>query len=104
MASWQNGVRDQVLIQENSKPQDLIVYTDGSVTKDKSGWGFTVKQDRQCSLYDLSLQLDGGVGSSHPCPLLDFFKRWLSDHTGHHPHGFSELATKSEEWNGKPHT
>ena len=32
------------LIQENSKPQDLIVYTDGSVTKDLSGWGFTVKQ------------------------------------------------------------
>ena len=24
--------------------QDLIVYTDGSVTKDQSGWGFTVKQ------------------------------------------------------------
>ena len=32
------------LIQENSKPQDLIVYTDGSVTKDQPGWGFTVKQ------------------------------------------------------------
>ena len=31
------------LIQENSKPQD-IVYTDGSVTKDQSGWGFTAKQ------------------------------------------------------------
>ena len=27
-----------------SKPQDRIVYTDGSVTKDQSGWGFTVKQ------------------------------------------------------------
>ena len=26
------------------KPQDLIVYTDGSVAKDQSGWGFTVKQ------------------------------------------------------------
>ena len=34
----------KLLIQENSKPQDLIVYTDGSVTKDQSGWGFTVKQ------------------------------------------------------------
>ena len=40
MASRQNRVRDQ----ENSKPQDLIVYTDGSATKDQSGWGFTVKQ------------------------------------------------------------
>ena len=34
----------KLLIQENSEPQDLIVYTDGSVTKDQSGWGFTVKQ------------------------------------------------------------
>ena len=32
------------LVQENSKPQDIIVYIDGSVTKDQSGWGFTVKQ------------------------------------------------------------
>ena len=32
------------LIQENSKPQDLTMYTDGTVTKDQSGWGFTVKQ------------------------------------------------------------
>ena len=28
----------------NSKPQDLIVYTDHSVTEDQSWWGFTVKQ------------------------------------------------------------
>ena len=34
----------KLLIRENSKPQDLIVYTDGSVTRDQSGWGFTVKQ------------------------------------------------------------
>ena len=34
----------RLLSEENSKLQDLIVYTDGSVTKDLSGWGFTVKQ------------------------------------------------------------
>ena len=34
----------KLLIQENSKPQDLIMYTDDSVTKDQSGWGITVKQ------------------------------------------------------------
>ena len=57
MASRQNGVRDQVSHSlENSKLQDLIVYTDGSVTEDQSGWRFTVKQGhcghhpwRQCS-------------------------------------------------------
>ena len=35
---------DRLPIQENSKQQNLSVYTDGSVTKDQSGWGFTVKQ------------------------------------------------------------
>ena len=34
----------KLLIRENSKPQDLIVCTDDSVTRDQSGWGFTVKQ------------------------------------------------------------
>ena len=34
----------KLLIQENSKPQDLIMYPDGSVTKHQSGWGFAVKQ------------------------------------------------------------
>ena len=34
----------KLLIQENSKPQDFIMYTDDSVTKDQSGWGVTVKQ------------------------------------------------------------
>ena len=28
----------KLLLQENSKPQDRIGYTDGSATKDQSGW------------------------------------------------------------------
>ena len=34
----------KLFIPGNSKPQDLIVYTGGSVSKDQSGWGFSVKQ------------------------------------------------------------
>ena len=30
------------IVFKNRKPPALIVYTDGSVTKDQSGWGFTV--------------------------------------------------------------
>ena len=30
----------KLLTEEYSKPQDLIMYTDCSVTKDQSGWGF----------------------------------------------------------------
>ena len=44
---WPGGKTEseiKLLIQENSKPLDPIVYTDGSATKDQSGWGFTVKQ------------------------------------------------------------
>ena len=45
MATGETESKIKLLTQENSKPQDLIVYTDGSsVTKDQSGWGFTVKQ------------------------------------------------------------
>ena len=35
----------QMLVEANSKPHDIVIYTDGSVTRDRSGWGFTVKQD-----------------------------------------------------------
>ena len=34
----------QMLVEANSKPRDIVIYTDGSVTRDRSGWGFTVKQ------------------------------------------------------------
>ena len=34
----------QMLVEANNKPHDIVIYTDGSVTKDRSGWGFTVKQ------------------------------------------------------------
>ena len=39
-----------MLVEANSKPHDIVIYTDGSVTRDRSGWGFTVKQDgRMCT-------------------------------------------------------
>ena len=39
--SRQNGVRYQA---SHSRKQQIVVYTDGSVTTDQSGWGFTVKR------------------------------------------------------------
>ena len=38
------NVEVQMLVRANSKPHDIVIYTDGSVTRDRSGWGFTVKQ------------------------------------------------------------
>ena len=43
MARGKTESEIKLLIQENSKPQYLIVYTDGSVTKHQWGW-VTVKQ------------------------------------------------------------
>ena len=34
----------RMLVEANSKPHDIVIYTDGSVPRDLSGWGFTVKQ------------------------------------------------------------
>ena len=33
-----------MLVEANSKPHDIVIYTDGSATRDRSGWGFIVKQ------------------------------------------------------------
>ena len=40
---WPAGKADseiELLIQENGKPQDLAVYTDGTGTKDQAWWSF----------------------------------------------------------------
>ena len=33
-----------MLVETSNKPHDTEIYTDGSVTRDRSGWGFTAKQ------------------------------------------------------------
>ena len=99
----------KLLIQENSDPQDLIVYCTLMAQSPKTSHGASPSSKVRLPsmktvqpIYGLNLQLDNGDRSSHPCPLLDCLKRLQSDHTRHHPHKFNELATKSEKWNGKP--
>ena len=44
---WPTGITNtkiQMLVKANSKPHDIVIYTDSSVTRDLSGWGFTIKQ------------------------------------------------------------
>ena len=43
MASRKNS-EIHMLVEANSKPHDLVIFTDGSVTSGRSDWGFTVKQ------------------------------------------------------------
>ena len=42
----------QMFDEANSKPHDIMIYKDGSVTRDRSGWGFTVKQGGRTVLED----------------------------------------------------
>jgi len=108
MASRQNMSGIKLLIQEKSRPQDLIaVYTDGSVTKDQSGWGFTVKQGAATIQEDIAADTVSTSSLTMEVEAVTHALRWVASRgdsrtTCHHPHRFSELATKSEKWNGKP--
>ena len=45
---WPTGETNaeiQTIIEEHSKPEDVMIYTDGSVTARRAGWGFTAKQN-----------------------------------------------------------
>ena len=60
----------QMLVEAKGKPHDTVMCTDGSVTRDRSGWGFTVKQggrtvheDSGAQSHDF--QSDHGGRSSH---------------------------------------
>ena len=44
MASWKAIAEVQMLVDANSKPYDIVIYTDGSVTRDRSCWECIVKQ------------------------------------------------------------
>ena len=62
----------QMLVEANSKPHDIVIYTDGSVTRDQSGLGFTVKQGggsvhEDSGAHSHDLQPDHGGRSSHTC-------------------------------------
>ena len=38
------NVEIQMLVEDNSKPHDMVIYTECLITRDRSGWRFTVKQ------------------------------------------------------------
>ena len=78
---WPAGKTDskiKFLINKDSKAQDLIVDTVGSVTKDRSGWGFTVKQGttiihKVSASYTVSnSSLTMEVEAATLCPPLDW--------------------------------
>ena len=64
----------QMLVEANSKPHDIVTYTDGSVTRDRSGWGVTIKQGGGRTVHEgqwnpqcHDLKPDHRGRSSHKC-------------------------------------
>ena len=49
----------QMVVGANSKPHDIVIYIDGSVTRDWCGWGFTVKQGERTS--SLTMEVEAGT-------------------------------------------
>ena len=91
------------LIQENSKPQVLIVHTVYIVSPKTSQGGASLSSKVRLS----SMKTVQSIRSQSPA----WQWRWkqspvpsagLSDHTCRPPHWFNELAAKSEKWTGKP--
>ena len=87
--------------------QDLVLYTDGSVTKDQLGWGFTVKQSATTvqdsaaytvSTFSLTMEVEAVTHALH---------RFSSGGDSQTTHAIiftdsMSLLQKSEKWNGKP--
>ena len=89
----------QMHVEANSKPHDIVIYTDGSVTRDRSGWGFTVKQGGRTVHEDSgtqshNLQPDHGGRSSHTCNTVASLSAWRTDYTCHHSHRLIEPPAK----------
>ena len=82
---------------------DLIVHTDGSVTKDQSGWRLTVKQwataihkeDAACTVQTSSLTMEMEAVTH----ALRWIAARLSDHiVCHHPTDSMSLLEHNANW------
>ena len=74
----------KLLIQENSKPQYLIVYTDHSVTKDQSGWGFTVKQGSTTNDEDSAAYTVSASSLTMEVETVTHALRWIASRADSH--------------------
>ena len=87
---------------------DIVLYTDGSVTKDWSGWGFTVKQGgrtvhedsgtHRVTTSSLTMEVEA---VTHAVTVADL-PTGHTDYTCHHPHSLEEPAANSGVWDGLP--
>ena len=93
-----------MLVETNSKPHDIVIYSDGSVTWDWSGWGFTVKQGGRTVHEDSASHRVTTSSLTMEVEAVTHAIQWLAsqrDHTCHHSHRLNEPPAKGV-WNGLP--
>ena len=91
-----------MLVKANSKPHDIVIYTDGWVTRDRPGFGLkfmqggrTVHEDNgACRVTTSSLTMEVETVASLPT--------WHTNHTCYHLHRFNKPAAKCEAWDELP--
>ena len=86
----------KLLIEKNSKLQDLIVNMDRLVNRDQSWWGFAAKLDlitihKRC--YLCCVELGKGKRSSQTCFPQDCLQNWQPNHTCSHSWRFSKFQS-----------
>ena len=97
----------QMLVEANSKPHDIVIYTDGSVTRDRSGWGFTVKQGGRTVYEDSGAHRVTTSSMTMEVEAVTNAIQWLAsqrdaDYTCRHSHRLNEPPAKGGVWNGLP--
>ena len=83
---WASGRTDaeiRTIIEENTKPHDLIIYTDGSVSREKkkSGWGFTAKQNGKTIHEDSAAHEHVTSSLTMEVEAVTHALQWLETHT-----------------------
>ena len=85
-----------------------MVYSDGLVTKEQSGWGFTVKQGVTTIHEDSAAYTVSSSSLTMEVEAVTHALRWIASR-GDSPTthaiiltAFNETATQSEKWNGMP--
>ena len=85
-----------MLVEANSKPHDIVIYTDGSVTRDQSGWGFWAKQGGRTVHEDSGAHTVTTSGLTMEVEAVTHAIHWLasqSDNGGRSSHTCNTMAS-----------
>ena len=77
-AAGRDNAEVQMLVEVNSKPHSIVIYRDGSVTRDQSGWGFMVKQDGRTVHEDSGAHRVGTSNLSMEIEAVTHAIQWLA--------------------------